>query len=128
MDLVKIVIGIITKLIRTITSNPYSFETQFGSAMGYFIVMTALVIGILIILGVIFLFLREKLNGFTGMPILSTSFSVSIMLEFLGYFSGVVTMEFFSIIAEIVGFTIIFFVVFYSIYYISIKLEYWNQK
>ncbi len=119
INLVNIIIGIIIFLIKMATTNPYNFEKQFGSFAGYLIVMSALVLGILIILGVIFLYMRRVVKNLTGMPILSASFSISLIIEVMGYFARVVTLEFFNMIADIVAFTIIFSIVFYVIYLAS---------
>ncbi len=122
-NLVNIIIGIILFLIKIATTNPYNFEKQFGSFAGYLIVMSALVIGVLIILGVIFLYMRRVVKNLTGMPILSASFSISMIIEVMGYFARVVTLEFFNIIADIVAFTLLFSLVFYLIYLASEKIS-----
>lgn len=105
------IFGVVNGLLEILYKNKYSFENEPGSYFGYLIVMFIVFCVIIIILFYIFRFIKEFLEEYIGTA-LSASISISIIIEGLGSIFKVVTLEIFSIIAEFVALTIMFFIIY----------------
>lgn len=115
MSLIAIIAGVIKALVNIVSHNKYNLESDPGSYIGYLIVMIGIFIGILLAAWYVFLHLTKIFVFYTQRPVLSASVSLALIIEFLGYFSGVVAPKPFQILAEIIALTALIFVVFFVI-------------
>ena len=109
-NLFSIIFNVVKSLLDIFLKNEYVFENEPGSYIGYLIVMFIVFCIIIYILFRIFRFITENLEEYIGTG-LSASLSISFLIEVLGWIFNVVTFGF-SIIAEFVTLTVMFFIIY----------------
>ena len=115
INLYSVISGVFIGLLKIVIDNRYSYENETVSYIGYGIVMLLILLGIIFMLSQIFIFLQRFLEESVG-TCLSASLSIALIIEGLGLIFKVVNLNIFSIIAEFVAFTFIFFIIFLIVF------------